>query len=101
MIGIPLTSAAYRAIKTSLLRTADATPRSGPDALVRIWLDCKFVERLGRMRDPGETYSDIILRLAASSQRPCGRTRPRSTIATLQAIPQLGGSSIAIEAHAG
>ena len=41
--------------------------RPGPDGPVRIWLDCKFVERLGRMREPGETYSDVILRLAASS----------------------------------
>ena len=68
MIAISITPAAHQAIKTSLLGTADATPRPGPDGLVRIWLDCKFVERLGRMRDPGETYSDVILRLAASSQ---------------------------------
>ncbi|MGA9014912.1 MAG: hypothetical protein WB509_20675, partial [Acetobacteraceae bacterium] len=67
MIAISITPAAHQAIKTSLLGTADATPRPGPDGLVRIWLDCKFIERFGRMRDPGETYSDVILRLAASS----------------------------------
>ena len=55
---------AYRAIKTSLLGTANATPRPGPDGLVRIWLATEFVNRLGQMRAPGETYSDVILRLA-------------------------------------
>jgi hypothetical protein len=30
-------------------------------------LDCKFVDRLGQMRDPGETHSDVILRLAKAS----------------------------------
>jgi hypothetical protein len=42
-------------------------PRPGPDGLVRIWLDRKFVDRLGQMRGPGESYSDVILRLAKAS----------------------------------
>ncbi len=67
MIAISITPAAHQAIKTSLLGTADATPRPGPDGLVRIWLDTKFVDRLTQMRGPGETHSDVILRLAASS----------------------------------
>ena len=67
MIAISITPAAHQAIKTSLLGTADATPRSGPDGLVRIWLDTKFVDRLTQMRGPGETYSDVILRLARAS----------------------------------
>jgi hypothetical protein len=29
--------------------------RAGPDGLVRIWLDCRLVDRLSLMRDPGET----------------------------------------------
>lgn len=36
----------------------------GPDGLIRIWVDRQFVERLGQMRSPGESYSDVILRLA-------------------------------------
>ena len=36
----------------------------GPDGLIRIWLDREFVDRLGRMREPGESYSDVILRMA-------------------------------------
>jgi hypothetical protein len=42
-------------------------PRPGPDGLVRIWLDRKFVDRLGQMRGPGESYSDVILRLAEAT----------------------------------
>jgi hypothetical protein len=64
MISIAVTPAALQAVKASLLGTADASPRPGPDGLVRIWLDRKFVDRLGQMRGPGESYSDVILRLA-------------------------------------
>jgi hypothetical protein len=34
---------------------------------VRIWLDPKFIARLGQMRVSGETYSDVILRMAEAS----------------------------------
>ena len=64
MIAITITPAAHQTIKASLLGTADATPRPGPDGLIRIWLDRKFVDRLGHMRGPGESYSDVILRFA-------------------------------------
>jgi hypothetical protein len=40
--------AAYQTIRASLLGTAEATPRPGPDGLIRIWLDRKFVERVGQ-----------------------------------------------------
>ena len=52
---------AYEAI---LLGTAEAPSPSGQDGLIRVWLDCKFVDRLGQVRSPGESYSDVILRLA-------------------------------------
>ena len=64
MIAIIITPAAHQAIKASLLGTAEATPRPGPDGLIRIWLDRKFVDRLAQMRGPGESYSDVIIRLA-------------------------------------
>ena len=64
-IAITITPAAHQAIKTSLLRTTDAPPRPGPDGLIRIWLDRQFVDRLGQMRGTGETYSDVMLRMAA------------------------------------
>ena len=34
---------------------------------VRIWLATEFVNRLGQMRGPGESYSDVILRIAKES----------------------------------
>jgi hypothetical protein len=49
--------AAHQAIKASLLRTADATRRPGHDGLIRVWFDCKFVDRLAQMRGPAESYS--------------------------------------------
>jgi hypothetical protein len=60
MIAIPITPEAYEAI---LLGTADA-PSSGQDGLIRVWLDRKFVERLAALRGPGDSYSEVILRLA-------------------------------------
>jgi hypothetical protein len=30
----------------------------------QIWLEPRFVDRLRAMRGPGESYSDVILRLA-------------------------------------
>lgn len=64
LISIAITGEAYEAIKTTLLGTADAPTRAGPDGLIRIWLDPKFVDRLGQMRGPGESYSEVILRMA-------------------------------------
>ena len=61
MIAITITPEAYEII---LLGTAKAPSPQGEDGLIRVWLDCKFVDRLGRMRGPDETYSDVILRLA-------------------------------------
>jgi hypothetical protein len=34
---------------------------------MRIWLDRKFVDRLQALRGPGESYSDVILRVAKAS----------------------------------
>ena len=47
---------------------ADRAAAPGPDGLIRIWLDGKFVDRLGQMRGRGEAYSDVILRLAKTDQ---------------------------------
>jgi hypothetical protein len=64
MIAITITPAAFKALKVIRPSTRD-TPVS-LDGMVRIWLDPLFVGELGRMRDAGETYSDVILRLAES-----------------------------------
>ncbi len=64
MIAIAITPAAYEAIEATLLGRANEPPRPGPDGLIKIWLDRKFVDRLGQKRGPSESYSDVILRLA-------------------------------------
>ena len=65
MIAVTITPAAYRALKMMRPGTYDAP--ASPDGMFRIWLDCSFVDRLGRMLASGETYSDVILRLAEAS----------------------------------
>ncbi len=64
MIAISITPPAYDAIQNESLPRIAAESKPGPDGLIRIWLDRKFVDRLAQMRAPGESYSDVILRLA-------------------------------------
>jgi hypothetical protein len=64
MIAIPITAEAYGALKASLSELDNPAPSPGPDGLIRIWLDRAMVDRLGRLRGPGESYSDVILRMA-------------------------------------
>ena len=54
MIGIPVTAAAYEAIKGPLTGQRGSPPLRGRDGLFRIWLDCKVVDEFGRLRGPGE-----------------------------------------------
>jgi hypothetical protein len=61
MIAITITPEAYEAI---LLGTGEAPSPPGQDGLIRVWLDNEFVEGLGHVRGPRETYSEVILRLA-------------------------------------
>ena len=55
---------AYGALKASLSELDNPAPSLGPDGLIRIWLDRAMVDRLGRLRGFGESYSDVILRMA-------------------------------------
>jgi hypothetical protein len=65
MVSISITTVAYDAIRSTFLDVVGAPP--GPDGMIKIWLDSTFVDRLGRMRGPGEDYSDVILMLAKAS----------------------------------
>lgn len=65
MIAITITPVAYKALKAMRPETYDAP--AGADGMIRIWLDRKFVDELGQMKAPGESYSRIILRLAETS----------------------------------
>ena len=42
------------------------TPKGG-NVKIRISVDRKFLDRLLELRGPGETYSDVIIRLAKSN----------------------------------
>jgi hypothetical protein len=64
MIAISITAEAYEAIRARLLDPPPPPPPPGPDSLIRIWLDRKFVDELDRLLRPGDSYSDVILRLA-------------------------------------
>jgi hypothetical protein len=65
MIGITITAEAYAAIKPTLPADTQTWPTSpGDQGDVVIWLDQSTVDRLGAMRGPAESYSDVILRLA-------------------------------------
>jgi hypothetical protein len=63
------------AIKATLPDGADSLPPQ-PDGrgAVRIWLDRKFIDRLAQMRGPGESYSDVVVRLAEASEGARGRS---------------------------
>jgi hypothetical protein len=52
----------------------DAAASSGPDGLISIWLDRTVVDRLRALSEPGEGYSDVILRLTKPSKE--GIPRP-------------------------
>jgi hypothetical protein len=62
MIGITISGQAYAAIAPILAGSA-VEGRLARDAEYRLWLPWTVVNRLRSLRDPGETFSDIILRL--------------------------------------
>jgi hypothetical protein len=65
MIGITVTAEAYAAIKATLPTDTQTWPtRPADQGDVVICLDQATVDHLGAMRCPGESYSDVILRLA-------------------------------------
>jgi len=64
MISIPITEEAYEALKARVPRINQAPTSKGRNGMMRIWLDRKFVDLLLELRGPGESYSDVILRVA-------------------------------------
>jgi hypothetical protein len=69
LITISVTLAAYEAIKATLPPGSDASPaESDGRGGVRLTLDHKTLDRLTTLRGPGESYSDVILRVAEAVQ---------------------------------
>ena len=67
MIRITITAAAFEAI-AAIMPLGSVGYEREPDAKGErwIWLEPRFVDRLRALRGPGESYSDVILRLAAT-----------------------------------
>jgi hypothetical protein len=66
MIHIAITAAGFEAIKATLpvgSVTCEAEVNERGERYV--WLEAAMADRLGAMREPGESYSDAILRIAA------------------------------------
>ena len=66
MIRISITAAAFDAIAATLPFGSVGVVEREPDdnGERQVWLEPKFVDRLRAMRGPGESYSEVILRLA-------------------------------------
>jgi hypothetical protein len=64
MIRITTTTAAFEAIAATLPSSVGVEQNRAPNGDYFIRLDPRYVDRLRAMRGPGESYSDVILRLA-------------------------------------
>jgi hypothetical protein len=65
VIRIAITQAAFDAIaKTLPLGSVSFERHPADDGQRLVWLDARHVAKLKALRGPGESYSDVILRLA-------------------------------------
>jgi hypothetical protein len=80
MIGISITPAAFDRIAETIADTlpwgsVGVEPEVNNKGERLVWVDVGVANRLGAMRGPGESLSDVILRLAAAEARaPQGRS---------------------------
>jgi hypothetical protein len=70
MICITISAAAFDAIAATLPSNVGCERIRAPNGDYHIWLEPRLVDRLRAMRGPGESYSDVILRLAMASASP-------------------------------
>lgn len=67
MIRISITAEAFEAIKATLpLGSVAFEPEVDAKGERHIWLEPHVVNKLRLLRGPGESYSDVILKLAAA-----------------------------------
>jgi hypothetical protein len=65
MVRIAISQAAFEAIARTLpLGSVSFENETNEQGQRLIWLDRAMVDRLRAMRGPGESYSDVIIRLA-------------------------------------
>jgi hypothetical protein len=62
MIAITISGKAYASI-APLLPAASATDQIAPDGEYHVWLPRNVVKHLLALRQPSETFSEVILRL--------------------------------------
>jgi hypothetical protein len=68
MVRIAISQAAFDAIsKTLLFGSVSLENKTDEQGQRLIWLDRTVVDRLKALRGAGESYSDVILRIAAGS----------------------------------
>jgi hypothetical protein len=68
VVTISITIAAFKAIKSTLPDDADAFPPERDErGGIRFVVDHRTLGRLTALRGPGESYSDVILRMAKSN----------------------------------
>ena len=79
MVTISITAEAYAAIRATVPKGVRAEPRLDEGGGFKITLDRHTLDRLAALRGPGESYSDVILRLAgrAASRAKPGRVMRR------------------------
>jgi hypothetical protein len=65
-VAISITAEAYAAIRATLPKGVRAKPRLDEGGGFKITLDRHTLDRPRSLRAPGESSSDVILRLAAS-----------------------------------
>jgi hypothetical protein len=63
MIGITISARAYAAIAATPSASSAVELEVAPDGEYRVWLSHIAVECLLALHEPGETFSDVILRL--------------------------------------
>lgn len=63
MIGVTTSSKAYVAIAAALPARLGAEREISPDSECLVWMPRDLVFRLLALREPEETFSDVILRL--------------------------------------
>ena len=64
MIGIPISGEAYSAIAPTLSVGSAIEGELAPDREYHVWMPLDVVNGLRAIRSPGESFSDVILRLA-------------------------------------
>lgn len=70
VIRIAITPVAYAAIAQALPSSVGIERERTQNGDIYIWLDPGVATKLKALRGPGQSYSDVILRLAANRPRP-------------------------------